>query len=1038
MNLSEPFIRRPVMTMLCMLSIVLAGLIGYRLLPVSDLPAVDFPTISVSASLPGANPETMASTVATPLEKEFTTIAGLDSMISTSSQGSTRITLQFDLNRNIDAAAQDVQSAISRASRRLPEDLPTPPSFRKVNPADQPILYLALTSPTLPMYLLNEYGETQLAQQISRVTGVAQVSVYGSQKYAVRIELDPHALASRGIGIDEVSSVIGHYNVNNPLGTLTGAQTLATLQSENQLMKAGLYLPLVVAYRDGQPVRLQELGNVRDSVENDRVAAWFATPTTRSRAIILAIQRQPGTNTIQVADAIKALLPAFREKLPASVSLVVLRDSSIPIKDSARDVQFTLYLTLVLVVLVIFLFLRNLSATVIPSLTLPVSLIGTFAVMYLLDYSIDNLSLMALTLSVGFVVDDAIVMLENIMRHIEMGKPRMQAALEGAREIGFTIVSMTLSLAAVFIPVLFMGGIVGRLFREFSITIAVAVLISGFVSLSLTPMLASRFIRAPGRERHGRVYLMVESGFDAMLSFYRSTLLWVLSRERATLIFSAALLAATVFLFYAIPKGFIPSEDRDQISIRTEAAENISFDSMVQHQLALLDIVQKDPNVDRFMCSVASGGGQSATNTGSMFIVLKPRRERELSADQVIDRLRPKLASVPGIRAFPTNPPPINIGGRVTKSLYQVTFQGIETKELFRYGAEMEDRMRRMEELQDVSSDLQLKNPEVHIDIDRDQAFILNVTPMQIENALYSAYGSRQISTIYTPNNDYQVIMELLPQYRTDPSVLSMLHVRSSTGQLVPLRAITTLREDIGPLTISHSGQLPSVTISFNLKPGYSLGQAVERIQAMTAASMPSGMTFEFQGTAKAFQSSLASMGILLILAIVVIYIILGILYESFYHPVTILSALPFAGFGALLALMAFRHDLSIYAFVGIVMLVGLVKKNGIMMVDFAIEAQRRQGKNPHDAVYEACLVRFRPIMMTTMAALMAGLPIALGYGAGAESRRPLGLAVVGGLLFSQTLTLYVTPVFYVAMEKLRSRIASGHRKQDSATGAEP
>jgi HAE1 family hydrophobic/amphiphilic exporter-1 len=1026
------------MTMLCMLSIVLAGLIGYRLLPVSDLPAVDFPTISVSASLPGANPETMASTVATPLEKEFTTIAGLDSMISTSSQGSTRITLQFDLNRNIDAAAQDVQSAISRASRRLPEDLPTPPSFRKVNPADQPILYLALTSPTLPMYLLNEYGETQLAQQISRVTGVAQVSVYGSQKYAVRIELDPHALASRGIGIDEVSSVIGHYNVNNPLGTLTGAQTLATLQSENQLMKAGLYLPLVVAYRDGQPVRLQELGNVRDSVENDRVAAWFATPTTRSRAIILAIQRQPGTNTIQVADAIKALLPAFREKLPASVSLVVLRDSSIPIKDSARDVQFTLYLTLVLVVLVIFLFLRNLSATVIPSLTLPVSLIGTFAVMYLLDYSIDNLSLMALTLSVGFVVDDAIVMLENIMRHIEMGKPRMQAALEGAREIGFTIVSMTLSLAAVFIPVLFMGGIVGRLFREFSVTIAVAVLISGFVSLSLTPMLASRFIRAPGRERHGRVYLMVESGFDAMLSFYRSTLLWVLSRERATLIFSAALLAATVFLFYAIPKGFIPSEDRDQISIRTEAAENISFDSMVQHQLALLDIVQKDPNVDRFMCSVASGGGQSATNTGSMFIVLKPRRERELSADQVIDRLRPKLASVPGIRAFPTNPPPINIGGRVTKSLYQVTFQGIETKELFRYGAEMEDRMRRMEELQDVSSDLQLKNPEVHIDIDRDQAFILNVTPMQIENALYSAYGSRQISTIYTPNNDYQVIMELLPQYRTDPSVLSMLHVRSSTGQLVPLRAITTLREDIGPLTISHSGQLPSVTISFNLKPGYSLGQAVERIQAMTAASMPSGMTFEFQGTAKAFQSSLASMGILLILAIVVIYIILGILYESFYHPVTILSALPFAGFGALLALMAFRHDLSIYAFVGIVMLVGLVKKNGIMMVDFAIEAQRRQGKNPHDAVYEACLVRFRPIMMTTMAALMAGLPIALGYGAGAESRRPLGLAVVGGLLFSQTLTLYVTPVFYVAMEKLRSRIASGHRKQDSATGAEP
>jgi len=788
-----------------------------------------------------------------------------------------------------------------------------------------------------------------------------------------------------------------------------------------------------------QPVRLQELGNVMDSVENDKVAAWYATPKARNRAIILAIQRQPGTNTIQVADAIKDLLPTFREKLPASVTLEVLRDSSLPIKESARDVQFTLYLTLALVVLVIFLFLRNLSATVIPSLTLPVSLIGTFAVMYLLDYSIDNLSLMALTLSVGFVVDDAIVMLENIVRHMEMGKTRIQAALDGAREIGFTIVSaMTLSLAAVFIPVLFMGGIVGRLFREFSVTIAVAVLVSGFVSLTLTPMLSSRFIRAPGAQQHGRAYRFVEAGFDAMLKFYSRTLLLVLSRERATMIFSGMVLAATAFLFYAIPKGFIPSEDRDQISVQTEAAQNISFDSMVQHQLALLDIVQKDPNVDRFMCSVASGGGQVAANTGSMFIVLKPRRERELSADQVIDRLRPKLASVPGIRAFPTNPPPINIGGRVTKSLYQVTFQGIETKELFRYGAEMEDRMRRMEELQDVSSDLQLKNPEVHIDIDRDQAFILNVTPMQIENALYSAYGSRQISTIYTPNNDYQVILELLPQYRTDPSVLSMLHVRSSTGQLVPLRAITTLREDIGPLTISHSGQLPSVTISFNLKPGYSLGQAVERIQAMTAASMPSGMTYEFQGTAKAFQSSLASMGILLILAIVVIYIILGILYESFYHPVTILSALPFAGFGALLALMAFRHDLSIYAFVGIVMLVGLVKKNGIMMVDFAIEAQRKQGKNPHDAVYEACLVRFRPIMMTTMADLMAGLPIALGYGAGAESRRPLGLAVVGGLLFSQTLTLYVTPVFYVVMEKLRSRIAGGLRKQDSTTGTEP
>ncbi|PKN52767.1 MAG: acriflavine resistance protein B [Deltaproteobacteria bacterium HGW-Deltaproteobacteria-13] len=1030
MNISELFIRRPIMTMLCMVSIVLAGLVGYRLLPVSDLPTVDFPTISVSANLPGASPETMASTVATPLEKEFTTIAGIDSMSSVSSQGATRITLQFVLSRDIDAAAQDVQAAISRALRRLPEAMPSPPSFRKVNPADQPILYLTLTSPTLPMSVLDEYGQTMLSQRISMVDGVAQVQVYGSQKYAVRIELDPYALASRGVGIDEISTAISNYNVNNPLGTLSGPQTLATLQSDSQLTEAKQYMPLIVAYRNGQPVRLQELGNVKDSVENDKVAAWYVTPKTKDRSIILAIQRQPGTNTIQVAGAIKALLPSFRDKLPASVSLAVLRDSSIPIKESARDVQFTLYLTLALVVMVIFLFLRNLSATVIPSLTLPVSLIGTFAVMYLLDYSIDNLSLMALTLSVGFVVDDAIVMLENIVRHMEMGKTRMQAALDGAKEIGFTIISMTLSLAAVFIPVLFMGGIVGRLFREFSVTIGVAVLVSGFVALTLTPMLSSRFIRAPGKEQHGKAYKAIEAAFDAMIRFYSRTLLTVLSHGRMTMIFSGIILVATAFLFYVIPKGFIPSEDRDQISMQTEAAQNISFDAMVTHQLALLDIVQRDPNVARFMCSVASGGS-SGTNTGSMFIILKPRSERKLTADQVIAQLRPKLASVPGIRSYLTNPPPINIGGRQSRSLYQVTFQGTNTNELFTYAAKIEQQMRRMPDLQDVSTDLQLKNPELHIDIDRDQASIMNITPMQIEDALYSAYGTRQVSTIYTPNNDYQVIMELLPQYQTDPSVLSMLYVRSSKGQLVPLKAITTLREDVGPLSISHSGQLPSVTISFNLKPGVSLGQALNKLKTVTGASMPSGMTFALQGTAQAFQSSLGSMGILLLLAIVVIYIVLGILYESLYHPVTILSALPFAGFGALLTLIVFRDELSIYAFVGIIMLVGLVKKNGIMMVDFAIEAQRKEGKNPHDAIYEACMIRFRPIMMTTMAALMAGLPIALGLGAGAESRRPLGLAVVGGLLFSQTLTLYITPVFYVYMERFRTRVSGWIRKKN-------
>lgn len=1010
MNLSSLFIHRPIMTLLCMVSIVLSGLVGYRLLPVSDLPNVDFPTISVNASLPGANPETMASTVATPLEKEFTAISGIDTMSSVSSQGSTRITLQFVLNRDIDAAAQDVQAAISRATRRLPENMPYPPYFRKVNPADQPILYLALTSPTLPMSVLNEYGETMLAQRISMVDGVAQVQVYGSQKYAVRIELDPYALAYRSIGIDEVSTTISNYNVNSPLGTLSGPQSLSTIQADNQLMEAKQYMPLVVAYRNGQPVRLQDLGIVKDSVENDKVAAWYVTPTSRDRSIILAIQRQPGTNTIKVAKAIKEILPAFREKLPSSVSLVVLRDNSIPIKESARDVQFTLYLTLVLVVLVIFLFLRNLSATVIPSLTLPLSLIGTFAVMYLLDYSINNLSLMALTLAVGFVVDDAIVMLENIVRHMEMGKTRMKAALDGAREIGFTIVSMTLSLAAVFIPVLFMGGIVGRLFREFSVTIGVAVLVSGLVSLTLTPMMCSRFLRDPKTERHGAAYRFIEAAFQAMLNFYSWTLLKILSHGRMTMIFSGVILAVTAFLFYVIPKGFIPSEDRAQISMQTEAAQDISFDAMVRHQMALLDIIQSDPNVERLMCNVGSGGRES--NTGNMFIILKPRSERKLNADQVIEELRPKLSSVPGIRAYLTNPPPINVGGRMSRSLYQVTFQGTDTSELFNYAAKMEQRMRDMTDIQDVSSDLQLKNPELHVDIDRDQAFIMDVTPMQVEDALYHAYGTRQISTIYTPNNDYQVIMELLPQYQTDPSVLSMLYIRSSKGQLVPLKTITSLREDLGPLSISHSGQLPSVTLSFNLKPGVSLGQALEKIKAVNNTSMPAGMTYAFQGTAQAFQSSLASMGILLILAIVVIYIVLGILYESLYHPITILSALPFAGFGALLTLLVFNAELSIYAFVGIVMLVGLVKKNGIMMVDFAIEAQRSEQKSPHDAIYEACIIRFRPIMMTTMAALMAGLPIALGFGAGAESRRPLGLAVVGGLLFSQTLTLYVTPVF--------------------------
>jgi len=1107
MNISQLFIRRPIMTTLVMVGVLIFGLMSYQQLPVSDLPNVDYPTLQVTANLPGASPETMASSVATPLEQQFSSIAGLSSMNSTSSLGSAQITLQFDLNRDIDGAAQDVQSAISKAARQLPTNMPNPPSFRKVNPADQPVLYISLNSSILPLSTVDKYAETLLAQRLSMVDGVAQVQVYGSQKYAVRIQLDPESLSAKGIGIDEVADAIANGNVNLPTGTLYGQQQNYTIQANGQLNDAASYRSLTVTYQNGAPVQLGELGQVLDSVENDKIASWYfptkqgnkeqkigqmgrggnkennfqlltpnsslSTPHTQIqnpgvRAIVLAIQRQPGTNTVEVVDAIKKLLPTFQKQIPAAVNMNILYDRSQSIRESVDDVQFTLLLTIALVVLVIFLFLRNISATVIPSLAVPLSIVATFAVMLLLGYSLDNLSLMALTLSVGFVVDDAVVMLENIVRHMEMGESRLEAALNGSREIGFTILSMTISLVAVFIPVLFMEGILGRLFREFAVTISVAILVSGVISLSLTPMLCSRFLRPPhhqGDEGDGemgrwgdgeaegdkeeiittsapypmpdaqcpmpkskiqnfqtRLYNISESFFDLLLGGYDWSLKISLKYHRTTMVISAAILVATVYLFIVVPKGFVPNADVGQITATTQASEDISFDEMVKHQQAVAAIAYRDPNVDSINSSVGAGGPNASANSGRLLIELKPRHERHLSADEIVEELRPKLSSVPGIKVFLQNPPAINIGGQQTKAQYQFTLQSPNIQELYQYAPLLENQLRNLSELQDVNSDLQIKNPQVKVDINRDQASALGLTVNQIETALSNAYGTRQVSTIYASDSQYQVIMGVEPKYQQNSQALDLLSIRAPNGQLVPLNAVATLTKDVGPLTINHKGQLASVTFSFNLKPGISLSNVTEKIEQISRQILPATISTGFQGSAQAFQSSIQGLGILLLVAIFVIYIVLGILYENFIHPLTILSSLPSAGFGALLTLLIFDVDLNIYAFVGIILLVGIVKKNGIMMVDFAIEA-RQEGKTPYDAIYQACLVRFRPIMMTTMAALMGTLPIALGLGAGADTRRPLGLAVVGGLVFSQFLTLYLTPVFYTYMESWQTNL---------------
>jgi HAE1 family hydrophobic/amphiphilic exporter-1 len=1055
-----------------MAAIALFGSVAYRSLPVSDLPNVDLPTLLVTAGLPGASPETMAAAVATPLENNFSMIAGLESMTSTNSLGSTQITLEFDLSRKLDGAAVDVQAAITQSARLLPAGMPTPPTFTKVNPADQPVLYLVVTSTTMPPWTLDEYAETRIAQRISMVSGVAQVQVLGSQKYAMHAQLDPHALATRQIGINEVEQALKNWNVNTPSGTIVGPHKAYTLQASGQLMNAEQFKSMIVTYRNGSPVRLEQLGSVKDGVEDERTASWFYTKDREQRGITLGIQRQPGTNTIAVADAVKTLLPKFRAELPTSVHLDVLYDRSDTIRESYQDVQFTMALTLVLVIMVIFVFLRDVWATVIPSLALPFSIIGTFAAMYMLGYSLDNLSMMALILSVGFVVDDAIVMLENVYRHVEMGEDPLTASLVGSREIGFTIVSMTFSLAAVFIPVLFMGGVLGRLFREFSVTICVAILISGVVSVTLTPMLCSRFLK---RQHHGKESAFgryTERGFARLLEGYDRTLQIVLRHRPATMAAFAVVLGVTALLFVIVPKGFIPEQDTDQIAVTFEAAQGAAYDQLVVFQGLVSDIIRQNPNVEGLVSTI--GGTAAATlggpNLGQIVVHLKPRSERRANANQIIETLRPPLAKVPGLLVYMQNPPTIRIGGQVSKSLYQYTMQSPDRPQLYAAAAKMLAALRPVEGLQDLTSDLAITSPQVNVDIDRDKAAALGVTANQIENAFYDAYGPRWVSTIYAPVNEYKVLLELLPQYQADPAALSLLYFKATpvagsnaanlanmnssnggnssdgsslarspvntsgaTGPVVPLDTLAHATQVVGPQTVNHGGQLAAVTISFGLAPGAALGTVLTRVSEVAAQTLPEGVSGSFQGAAKAFVSSLSNLAVLLLIAVMVVYIVLGILYESYIHPLTILSGLPSAGMGALATLILFGMELNIYAFVGMIMLIGIVEKNAIMQIDFALDAERR-GLPPAEAIYQGCLIRFRPIMMTTMAALLGAVPIAAGYGAGGEARQPLGMVVVGGLIFSQLVTLYLTPVVYTYMASVQQWLTD----RSATRGLEP
>ncbi len=1035
MNFSEKFIHRPIATSLLMVGIGMFGVMAYHALPVSDLPNVDFPTITVFASLPGADPATMASAVATPLERQFTTIAGIDEMTSTNSQGSTRITLQFDLDREIDGAAVDIQTAIAAAMPLLPPGMPSPPSFRKVNPSESPILFLSLLSDTLPMSKVDEYAETLIAQRLSMVPGVAQINVFGAQKYAVRVKVNPDQLASRGIGFNQITQALQGWNVNQPVGTIWGDKRAMNIQANGQLMNAEEFGKQIIAYRNSAPVHLADVATVLDSVEDERTSSFLYQDGQQHRVVTMMVMRQPGSNVIEVNDAIKQVLPGLQEQLPPSVKLIIRGDRSKNIREAFNDVQYTMSITMALVILVIALFLRNGSATLIPALALPFSLLGAVSVIYLLGFSLNNISMMALILSIGFVVDDAIVMLENIVRHIENGEAPMQAALRGSREIWFTILSMTISLAAVFIPILFMAGILGKLFREFAVTICVAVLVSGFVSISLTPMLCSRILRKP-RPDHRPNFISrgIEWLFDSTHRLYGTTLTWAVRHSGVMIVVFFVTVGVTIWLYGAVKKGFIPSTDDDQLYVNTEAAQGTSYPHMVRLQEQVNRVLERDPDIESYFSSIGGGFFGSATNA-RIFVNLKPRAERVATADQIANRLRPQLGRFPGIRAVVTLPVSIRVGGHGSRASYEFTLQAPDTNELYTEASKFERAVARLPMIQEVNSDLEIRTPRLTVEVDRDKAAAYGLDFQQIERTLYSAYGQNWASTIYAPQNQYRVMLEVEEPYQEYGDMLSRLYFSSPDGRLIPLSTISRVKQDAGPQSINHTGQLPSVTVSFNLKEGVALGEAVEAVQDLANRTLPGRIHTDFSGTAKVFQDSLRNLSLLLLIAVAVVYIVLGVLYESFIHPLTILSGLPAAGFGALLTLLLFNIELSIYAFVGLIMLIGIVKKNAIMQIDFALEAQRKHGRSPEEAIVEGCLIRFRPIMMTTMAALFGSLPIALGHGAGGEARRPLGMAVVGGLVFSQLLTLYLTPVVYTYMARLNQWFS---RRKTAPVAAEP